>query len=406
MFARTLFGLILAVCLLACQKGDNATARITPVGCDNSFTVTDYDNVWLFDYEPSTTSLKLASLLKFGRAGVSQANYLCDAQVLAVSYSYRGKRQTDAGIDFIGEDSIRSLSLNEEVANNFVPYGRSVLLGTGRVRRAPIDERLGYLAPNERTDFLARGMPHVLGQQSELEKPEHIFVELLEVAVETATVTRRLRQHNFGSHIWMDGDQLIVAAEPLIAMDINTGVRRKLFDYDEARNVQYGDVQLTMHYTGGRFFAVTGNRVGVRGKSSFKKNAVYALDIANRTWHEVARLPFVAAHMLGAGANIFIFGHHEMAKFSIATGTLTVQPMAFGTNVPTASAELAAGYALILSSPQSNDLPDNYWGGEVLIYDNNFERILARHRIDEIGLVNITSQRTPFPSGPSFSSLL
>lgn len=405
MFARTLFGLILAVCLVACQKGDNATARITPVGCDNSFTVTNYDNVWLFDYEPSTTSLKLASMLKFGRAGVSQANYLCEAQVLAVSYAFRGKRQADAGIDFIGKDSIRSLSLNEEVASNFVPYGRSVLLGTGRVRRAPIDERLGYLAPNERTDFLARGMPHVLGQQSELEKPEHIFVELLEVSAETATVARRLRLHSVG-RFWIDGDQLIVSTEPLMAMDINTGVRRKLFDFDEARNVQYGDVTLITHYVGGRFFAVTGNRVGLMGKSSFKKNAVYALDIANSTWQEVARLPFVAAHMLGTGENIFIFGHHEMARLSIATGTLTVKPMDFGTNVPTASAELAAGYALILSSPQSKDLPDNYWGGEVLIYDNNFERILARHRIDEIGLVNITSRRTPFPSGPSFSSLL
>lgn len=400
-----LLGSILVVCLAACQKGENATARITPVGCDNSFAVTDYDNVWLFDYEPSTTSLKLASMLKFGRGEVSQANYLCEAQVLAVSYSYRGKRQTDAGIDFIGKDSIRSLSLNEEVANNFIPYGRSILLGTGRVRRAPIDERLGYLAPSERTDQLTREWPDIPESGPHKEKPEHIFVELLEVSAETATVARRLRLHNVG-RFWIDGDQLIVSTEPLMAMDINTGVRRKLFAFAEAHNARYGDVFLNLHYVGGRFFAVTGNRVGLRGKSSFKKNAVYALDIANSTWREVARLPFVAEHMLGTGENIFIFGNHEMAKFSIASGILTVQPMNFGANVPTASAELAAGYALLLSHPQPQGMPDSYWGGELFIYDKNFEQVLARHRIDEIGLVNITSRRTPFPSGPSFSSLL
>jgi hypothetical protein len=398
MSLRILIGTILAGWLAACQNSDKTVATIKPVGCANSFTLSDYERIWLFDYDSSVNSLQIATKLQFD--SVTQASYLCKDQTLAVSYSYRGPTKSRAGLDLIGEHGTRTISLNTSGANQFVPSGNSLFLGTAILRREAADPRLGYLAPEERADALVGDKP--TSTKGNKQNANHVFVDLLDIDVRTASINRRLRLPP-GPYIWDDGDKFIMATSTLLSLDKKSGVREEIYDFHNGQDYPYGKAKL--YYVDAKFFTVTGGRFSKIERSSFKENTIYLLDPAKAQWKEIASLPFAPVHALGAGQRILIFGKKEVAIFSAPSQTLTVKPMDFASNVPLASAELESGIAVVLSKPVPGGQPHQYWGGEVVVFDRDLDRIQARRNIEEMGLPNLTSQRTLFPSGPTFNGL-
>ena len=402
--------MLMAICTLtACEKNANGVeARIKPVSCENWFAITDYNQVWLLDYKPKVGEIFESLHLKYAqRSAASQVNYLCQTKELAVGYTYRGKSGRDAGIEFIGENGVSTVSLNPSGFNNMIPLGTELFVYTTQMKRDKIDPNIGVMALRE---YAPKSMkPPTTGYREEkppsVDSSDHVFIDMLAINLNRHSVDRKFRfPFSFGPPIEIEGDNFILDTTPSLAIDKQNGYRTikvKNFGYPP----DFHQFMIHGHYNNEKFYVVVGKRRSdSTEKTRITPNSIYVHNTSTSNWDKIAALNFDPVHVTGFQNEIVIFGRDSFARFDIAKDALiTEEKRNFDGMIAAACAWLKDGRVVVMS--HTGPRPDTYGGGEIWVYDADWKKVLAKRKLEGIGLPNITSELSPFPSGVSYNSL-
>ena len=389
---------LLLFCILpACTNNiDNKKIYTKSLSCDNSFVMTDYERVLLFDLDPDSNEIIEGAKLKFG--SVSQANFLCPNKELAVGYAYRGEQKTNAGIDFISENRLTAINLSSDGFNHMLPLGTKLFVYTSLLKRGKIRSDLGYMSQREYSDWMKyrKDGAHKLSSN---EVSDHIYFDLLAVNMANHEVDKKLRFP--GGLMWVeDGDIVVYSSTP---MRINTanGYRKKIGSFDHVEDIPHGKSYI--HYHLGAFYIVTGARVASKEVTRLAPNSIYILSNTTGQLEKAATLSFDPVHASGIQDELVIFGMDSFARFNLVKRTLFVEKRNFDGLVPAACAGIKNGRVVVLSHVDAKQ--NTYWGAEIWVYDAKWEKVIAKRKLDEFGIPNITSQSCPFPSGVTYNSL-
>lgn len=397
-----------AICTLAaCDKTvKGADVIIKPVSCENSFAITDYDQVWLFDFKLKENEIFESLYLKYPErsSAASQVNYLCQSKELAVGYTYRGKSGSDAGIDFIGEKGVSTVGLNPDRFNNMIPVGPELFVYTALMKRDKIDPNIGAMTLSE---YAPKSM-HPPGYR-EITRPsvnssDHVFIDMLVINLNRHSVDRKFRfPTSFGHPIWVEGDNFILDATPPLAINKQNGFRKiKVDNFNDLAD--FYQFRVHGHYYNEKFYIIVGKRRSdSTGKIRITADSIYVHNNSSSKWDKIASLNFDPVHVTGFQNEIVIFGRDSFARFDIAKNTVIMEKRNFEGMIAAATAWIKDGRVVVMSHPYPE--PDTYGGGEIWVYDSDWKKVIVKRKLETIGLPNITSQLCPFPSSMNNNSL-
>lgn len=399
--------ILMTICTFsACKKtAVSEHLSIKPVSCENSFAVNDNNHVWLFDFKTKENKVSESFYLKYDqRAAVSQANYSCQTNELAVGYAFRGKSGRDAGIDFIGEKGMSTISLNPDSFGFMISLGSELFVYTALMKRDKIDPNLGAMTKEE---YAPKSMPHHRNSEISFypaDLSEHVFIDMLAINLNRHSVDRRFRfPTSFGLPMWVEGDNFIIYNSTPLAINSQSGYRTiKVNNFNDLPDFQ----QFRRHipYYNGKFYTVVGKkRDEPIVKTEIIPNSIYVHNNSTSKWEKIASLNFEPVHVTSFKNEIVIFGRDTFARFDVSKETLVTEKRDFDGMIAAACAWIKDGRVVLMSHPDSR--PDTYGGGELWVYDVNWKKVLTKVKLDEIALPNITSQLCPFPSAVSYNSL-
>ncbi len=401
--------LVVATCsLTACDKSVNRTEiRIKPVSCENSFAMTDSQQVWLFDFKPKGEELFQSFHLKYDQqASASNVNYLCQTKELAVGYAFRGKSGGDAGIDFIGEKDFYNIEIKPDSFGLMLTIGQELFVYTALVKRAEIDPGIGAMTKEEYAPKSMSPPSQVFREEKppSADSSEHVYIDMLAINLNSHKVDRKLRfPTSIGLPMWVEGDNFIVYNGTPLAINTQNGHRK--IKVDNFNDLQaFHEFRVRGHYYNNNFYVIVGKR---RSDSTEKTNitpdSIYVHNNSTSSWDKIASLNFDPVHVTGFQNEIVIFGLGSFARFDIAKNKLVSEKRNFEGMEVTASTRIKDGRVLYLSHPGTKE--NTYGGGELWVYDSAWGKVITKHKFDDIGLPSITSQLSSFPSEVSYNSL-
>jgi hypothetical protein len=314
--------ILAAICTLtACDKTvKGADIRIKPVSCENSFAITDYDQVWLFDFKPKGYEIFESLHLKYPdrSSAVSQVNYLCQTKELAVGYTYRGKSGSDAGIDFIGDKGVSTVNLNPDRFNTMIPIGTELFVYTALLKRAPIDPNIGVMTLREYAPKSMQPPGYSVRSKPTADSSDHVFIDMLVIDLNSHSVSRKFRfPISFGMPMWVEGDNLILDDSPPLAISTRNG-HRKIKVYDFNNLPDFHQFRVHGHYYKDKFYMIVGKRRSdSTQKTKITADTIYVHNNSTSNWDKIATLNFDPVHVTGFQNEIVIFGRDSIARFDI-----------------------------------------------------------------------------------------
>lgn len=361
--------------------------RLRGTNCAQTFTLAHIHGFQVYEYEPRASKLVLRAEMSGPR--VSSAYYSCALQAVVVGYSDRGLLMGDAGIEIIGDARRRTIPLRDGV-NALIVVGDHVFVTGALLQHAPHD--VGDLVEPFGRERAATART--------LADPTKYFSALLEIDAKSGTVVRRVVLPQFDA-FWRhpDGTSLTMelAAGEILRYSLASGRFSMMMDGNMLEAFcPYAD---QFEVVGETYAHVYGDLSPIATAQDFERAAcvprsIYVHDLERRENVLGFRFPFRPELAVNDARRIVVFGERHVAIYDVErrAGALRRDIVEPGRRA-IASAPIAAGYAVVWHvAPGSRRHSQGY---ELVLYNTDFSRVLARRALPEVGAASLTSERIP-----------
>lgn len=400
---RQYLALVLAMILTSgCAKQDLSTAA-TISSCDNTFVVSADKWIKLFEHEPGGVNIKLVRDISVPEGGVGGANFICGRNEIISDYDFRQDTRglQDHGIEIHKLDGGMEHYQFKEGASLALPYRNGVLFHTMLLHKEPIDPSLGFLTMHEQaTDTPLTAGGYVFGgAKDSAQATHHVFTWTHFFDLDQRKVTRSYRQDATAGE-WLEGDTLILRSAALMSVDLKTGRRTAIYEFDPARDrVPHNEMPILR--IAGKFYSVTSSRVGkVDGfppdfPRKFRKCTIYALE--NGEWRKRVRLPYSdITYVADQGEFIYVFTRASGKVLRYDTKSNKLDEIAFDTG---GKAVIAASYTkdnFVLVLGVTTRPPERHGQyhtmASMMVVSNDFQQRSQPVDFGEVAEVRVTTQ--------------
>lgn len=358
-----------ALCILLFLAGGCRNVPPQPLvkDCNNTFVVSAFDNIYLFEHGPHSSSFRL--IRPFDNYSNEQASYYCGSDDVISSFAFKGADQNHGGLSLLNVRTGKGEDIGmKENAVDFARYRNGILLQTRLLQGQPFDPALGYLSPGER-----RQRPHT-------GEPFHLFTWMHFFDLDKKRVTRSYRQGNtFQS--WIRGDDMYALQEgAFVKIDLVSG-RRELLH--EARGLPGGVAVMA----GRQIYYVTGPHSWNAGEDrqhkrliGYEANTVYKL--VNGGFVKEFTLPYAdpVYVVVPNERDIYVFTKNSRKVVRYDTAAKKATEYDFDTHGKSIEAVGYTDSRLIIVT----DIRPGYVGGAVIVANLDFSDISKPYELPEL----------------------
>lgn len=375
--------LLLVLFAGGCQ---NNPARTAIKDCRNTFVVSGFDTIYLFEHEKERSDFSL--IRSFKNYSNSQASYYCGSDYLVSSFAFKGADQNQGGLSLFNVATGASEDIDiKENAEGFIRYKNGILLETRLLQGQPIDPTLGYLTPGELQNRIDPGRGMGMGE------PFHLFTYLHFFDLEQKRITRSYREGSTFQR-WIRGDTMIALQKgAFVKIDLATGRREPLYEVG-AKGLPSGVAALV----GEQLYYVTGPHSWNAGEDrhhkrlvGYEHNAIYKL--VNGEFVKEFAIPYPDPVYIATPNERDIYVFTQESRKVIRYDTVTKRAAEYDFDNQGKSIE-AVGYTDTHLVIVTQTRP-GYIGGAVIVATQDFSDVSKPYDLPELNTntVGVSSNR-------------
>jgi len=334
---KVFFICCIAITLSACTQNSNEKPTVS--NCDNTFVVSDNNNIYLFEHDNDSVNFNV--LRQYENKSNMDAFFDCQRNIIVSPYSYKGIHNNEGGLTIfnLSNNKQKDYEIEDGINGQLGLYKNGVLLETMLVHRTKIDKNSGHISQKS-----------ILNEYRILNNPENYPEEMVNdykagerwkrftythlFDLDRKKIVKSYKQTPFSGRV-INNKMYARFRDFIGIMDLKNSFVEKVIEWKETYNedgTQFSMPSMSLHvFADKKTFIISThkswdfkNRNDQWEVKKFKKSTIYKVEEEKLV--EAATLPFKdAAYAVAIKQDIFVFSNtaKNIAKFNTQTNKLT-----------------------------------------------------------------------------------